>query len=63
MPAQVAVCVQAELVADREQGARDFLEQIRSDVLAADGTVHFARIFVLDRVVDAAGRPIPTSAM
>ncbi|WP_051639769.1 hypothetical protein [Cellulomonas sp. URHE0023] len=63
MPAQVAVCVQAELVADREQAARDFLAQIDVDAFDAMGTVHFARAFILDRVVDTAGRPIPSSVV
>ena len=63
MPAQVAVCVQAELVADREQAARDVLEQIRVEDFDATGTVHFARAFVLDAVIDTAGRPIPASVV
>lgn len=63
MPAQVAVCVQAELAADREQAAREFLEQIRGDDFDAIGTVHFARVFVLDRVVDTEGQPIPASVV
>jgi hypothetical protein len=61
MPAQVAVCVQAELVAGREQVARDVLERITGDDVDASGTVHFARMFVLDAVTDVGGRPIPSS--
>ncbi|WP_426595575.1 hypothetical protein ACPPVS_08300 [Cellulomonas sp. McL0617] len=61
MPAQVAVCVQAELVADREEAARDQLAQIRVDDFDAIGTVHFARAFVLEPVIDTEGHPIPPS--
>ena len=61
MRAQTAVCVQAELVADREEAARDLLEQIKGEDVDADGTVHFARLFVLEREIDPGGRSIPAS--
>ncbi|WP_196804587.1 hypothetical protein [Cellulomonas sp. URHD0024] len=63
MPAQVAVCVQAALVADREQAARDLVATIPADDFATTGTVHFARVFVLDGVLDLDGRPIPPSVV
>jgi len=63
MRAQVAVCVQAQIAPDREQAARDLLEQVRVEEFGASGSVHFARAFVLDEVIDNDGRPIPASVV